>query len=325
MIGNMIQTKRKEAGFTQAQLAELLGVTPPAVNRWEKDLSFPDAALLAPLARCLKTDLNQLFSFYDSLSDKERELVINKAMNMLLLENSEEALVFMDKVVKENQSDGDLYLGFAKVLLGAHAMRKSLDPLIYLDKIVEYYERAMVLLPDQTEKISYSLVTIYAELGNKEKAEEAWNRLSSKEYDKRWVHAEMLYSLKEYEASLTEAQKLVLENVIHLYRDINFLRNMYYLTGQDIMVTAADEMKAEFRVLFGLPEEIEAVFDLVNSIETKDKDEEENALTNHTEKCITQDTFSKCPLFKDVELGAEDSTTANAIFRLFSALNKLDK
>ena len=172
MIGNMIQTKRKEAGLTQAQLAELLGVTPPAVNRWEKDLSFPDAALLAPLARCLKTDLNELFSFYESLSDKERELVINKAMNMLLLGNLEEALIYMDKVVKENQSDGDLYLGFAKVLLGGHAIRKSLEPLIYLDTIVEYYERAMVLLPEQTEKISNSLVTIYAEMGNKEKAED---------------------------------------------------------------------------------------------------------------------------------------------------------
>ena len=69
MIGSIIQKKRKEAGLTQAQLAEYLGVTAPAVNRWEKDLSFPDATLLAPLARCLKTDLNELFSFYDSLSD----------------------------------------------------------------------------------------------------------------------------------------------------------------------------------------------------------------------------------------------------------------
>jgi len=48
MIGKIIQQKRKDAGLTQAQLAELLGVTAPAVNRWEKDLSFPDATLLAP-------------------------------------------------------------------------------------------------------------------------------------------------------------------------------------------------------------------------------------------------------------------------------------
>ena len=76
MIGKIIQQKRKKSGLTQAQLADLLGVTAPAVNRWEKDLSFPDATLLAPLARCLKTDLNELFAFYDSLSDKERALIV---------------------------------------------------------------------------------------------------------------------------------------------------------------------------------------------------------------------------------------------------------
>ena len=74
MIGSIIQQKRKEAGMTQAQLADRLGVSAPAVNRWEKDLSFPDATLLAPLARCLKTDLNELFSFYDSLRSEERRV-----------------------------------------------------------------------------------------------------------------------------------------------------------------------------------------------------------------------------------------------------------
>ena len=46
MIGKTIQIKRKNAGLTQAQLAELLGVTAPAVNRWEKDLSLPRRILL---------------------------------------------------------------------------------------------------------------------------------------------------------------------------------------------------------------------------------------------------------------------------------------
>lgn len=85
MVGEVIQKKRKEAGFTQAQLAEMLGVTPPAVNRWEKNLSFPDATLLAPLARLLKTDINTLFSFYDTLSEAERDAAVNEARNKLLI------------------------------------------------------------------------------------------------------------------------------------------------------------------------------------------------------------------------------------------------
>ena len=50
-------------------MAEYLGVSAPAVNKWEKDMCYPDASLLAPLARLLQIDLNELFSFHDSPPD----------------------------------------------------------------------------------------------------------------------------------------------------------------------------------------------------------------------------------------------------------------
>ena len=100
MIGEIIQQKRKEAGLTQAQLADRLGVTPPAVNRWEKNLSFPDATLLAPLARILNTDINTLFSFYDTLSDIERESAVDEARITFLKSVEHEGLSFIDKVIK---------------------------------------------------------------------------------------------------------------------------------------------------------------------------------------------------------------------------------
>lgn len=35
----MIKEKRLEKGYTQEQLAEFLGITSPAVNKWEKGVS----------------------------------------------------------------------------------------------------------------------------------------------------------------------------------------------------------------------------------------------------------------------------------------------
>ena len=170
MIGKNIQQKRKEAGLTQAQLAELLGVTAPAVNRWEKDLSFPDAALLAPLARCLNTDLNELFSFYDSLSEKERKLIVEKASHMLLESDDNKALSYIEGVLRQNLSDGKLHLEMAKALYGVHLLKKAYMPDIYLDRITLYYERALELLPEEEQEICSSLMSIYASLGNREKA-----------------------------------------------------------------------------------------------------------------------------------------------------------
>lgn len=38
-INEIIHQKRLEQGFTQEQIASLLGVSTPAVNKWEKGVS----------------------------------------------------------------------------------------------------------------------------------------------------------------------------------------------------------------------------------------------------------------------------------------------
>lgn len=38
-VGEVIREKRKELGLTQEQVARRLGVSAPAVNKWEKGIS----------------------------------------------------------------------------------------------------------------------------------------------------------------------------------------------------------------------------------------------------------------------------------------------
>ena len=59
----VLKEKRKAAGLTQEQVAKRLGVTAPAVNKWEKGSTYPDVTLLPALARLLGTDLNTLMCF----------------------------------------------------------------------------------------------------------------------------------------------------------------------------------------------------------------------------------------------------------------------
>lgn len=39
-VGEVIREKRKELGLTQEQVARRLGVSAPAVNKWEKGVSL---------------------------------------------------------------------------------------------------------------------------------------------------------------------------------------------------------------------------------------------------------------------------------------------
>ena len=77
-LNEVIRTRRQALGLTQEQLAQKLGVSAPAVNKWERNLNYPDITLLPALARTLGVDLNTLLSFQEDLTDQEIGLFLNQ-------------------------------------------------------------------------------------------------------------------------------------------------------------------------------------------------------------------------------------------------------
>ena len=55
-----IKTLREQKGMTQAELAEIIGVTDKAVSKWETAKGLPDISLLEPLAAALGASLPEL-------------------------------------------------------------------------------------------------------------------------------------------------------------------------------------------------------------------------------------------------------------------------
>lgn len=58
VIGNKIAKARKEINMSQAQLAQLLFISPQAVGKWERGESIPDILTFNRLAEILGVDLN---------------------------------------------------------------------------------------------------------------------------------------------------------------------------------------------------------------------------------------------------------------------------
>ena len=86
-IEETIRERRLAKHLTQEQLANYLGVTAPAVNKWEKGISYPDIRLLPALARLLDTDLNTLLSFQDDLTEQEVALFLNQVSQTIRQQN----------------------------------------------------------------------------------------------------------------------------------------------------------------------------------------------------------------------------------------------
>ena len=62
-IGEIIRKYRKEKNMTQEDMANRLGVTAPAVNKWENGKTMQDIMLLSTIARLLGISLDTLLSF----------------------------------------------------------------------------------------------------------------------------------------------------------------------------------------------------------------------------------------------------------------------
>ena len=114
-MNNIIRQKRLEKGFTQEQVANYLGVTTPAVSKWEKGTTYPDITLLPALARLLDTDLNTLLSFKDNLSDKEVALFLNKVTETIEKEGFDAGYLLVMEKIKEFPTC-DLLIGNVAVL-----------------------------------------------------------------------------------------------------------------------------------------------------------------------------------------------------------------
>ena len=61
ILGKNIQAMRRKNGWSQAVLAEHLGVTPQAVSKWEQSKTAPDLSLLPKIASVFACRIDDLF------------------------------------------------------------------------------------------------------------------------------------------------------------------------------------------------------------------------------------------------------------------------
>lgn len=218
-MNDIIRQKRLEKGFTQEQVANYLGVTTPAVSKWEKGTTYPDIVLLPALARLLDTDLNTLLSFKDNLSDKEVALFLNKVSETVEKEGFNAGYSLAMEKIKEFPNC-DLLIGNVAMLLGGFlnfsgkkAEKKYQEGIENLHKLAS--KSKDVNVREQSQGI------LISKLIEKEKYDEAQEILDtfSKEswVDRKQLQANLYIAKNEYSkaAQLTEEKLLSATNEIH--------------------------------------------------------------------------------------------------------------
>ena len=151
-IGSVIKKYRKEAGYTQEEMANRLGVTTPAVNKWENRNSKPDIELLSPIARLLHISLDTLLSFQEKLTDFEIGEFIQKMDKMFSEEGYEKTYQWAVNTIKKYPNCNLLIWQIAVMLDSRRIIGECDNPDKYDEQINAWYE---IALNDEEEKIQH--------------------------------------------------------------------------------------------------------------------------------------------------------------------------
>lgn len=95
-IGNTIKNYRKKCGLTQEQVAIAVGVSKPAVSKWESCNAYPDITLLAPLARLFGTTVDSLLEYNMFLSEEQINEITVKFENAISIGGWDKAMTYAE-------------------------------------------------------------------------------------------------------------------------------------------------------------------------------------------------------------------------------------
>lgn len=220
-INEIIHERRLAKGFTQEQVANYLGVSAPAVSKWEKGTSYPDIVLLPALARLLDTDLNTLLSFQSDLSEKEVALFMNEVSETIDKNDFETGYLLAIEKLKEYPTCDLLVSNLAMLLDGALMFHgnKNDSKEKYQEKIESLYYRAAqskdITIREQAQSC---LISKLMEREDYEQAQEILNTLPQKSsVDKEQIQANIYIAQEKLEtaARITEEKLLSVTSVIH--------------------------------------------------------------------------------------------------------------
>lgn len=230
-IGKIIRKYRKEKNMTQEEMASRLGVTAPAVNKWENENSLPDIMLLAPIARLLGISLDTLLSFRGELTQEEINAIIYEMDERLKAAPYEECFQWVKEKLEQYPNCEGLMLS-AAVVLNAQLMLQELPTAKgYEDYILSLYERVL-RSGDEALRIraADSLFAFYMRRKQYDRAETYLEYFSSQNPDKKIKQAE-IYSGT---GRMQEAYKAYEELLFEAYGRISMsLNGMYSLAVRD--------------------------------------------------------------------------------------------
>ena len=225
-VGEVIRKYRKSKNMTQEEMARRLGVTAPAVNKWEHGNSLPDITLLMPIARLLGISTDELLAYQQELTAEEIGEILKRATTMLEEMPYQDAFAWAKERLEEYPNCESLILQMAVLLDAERTIQEIPDPETYDAYISACCGRA---LQSKDEKIrngaADSLFHFYMKKREYEKAGEYLNYFSEQDPARKEKEAQLYSETGQVE----EAYKTYEHLLFSEYQRVNGIFHGMYL------------------------------------------------------------------------------------------------
>ena len=221
-IGDVIRKYRKEQNMTQEEMANRLGVTAPAVNKWEKGNAYPDVMMLAPIARLLHVTLDELLGYREEITEEELQGYV-QTLNAKLQTQSYEDTFLWAKGIIEQYPNCYILIWQLIVILDTQRMFQDIaDEEQYDAFITSCYERVLDSKDEQIRNCAAdSLFHYYIRKEEFEKAERYLLYFSEQNPERKRKQA-LIYSKTN---RIEEAYKVYEELLFSNYQMISMVFN----------------------------------------------------------------------------------------------------
>lgn len=256
-IHTVIQQRRRALGLTQEQVAEYLGVTTPAVNKWEKGSTCPDIGLLPPLARLLEIDLNTLFSFHTELTPQELTHFCKEVTKIIREQGFAAGFSAAQEKIHTYPNSDKLLHTLALQLQGllAAAGLEDDQAMAYMKKIDAWYEKLTNSdEPAIRNGACFMLSSRAIGEGQYDKAQEYLDRMPSRGDipDKRPLQASIYLGRQQPEEALKILQQFLISTVSDVQSVLYRLIDANIALGDENAAAYAAEKTAKLAEIFDL-------------------------------------------------------------------------
>ncbi|HAX53118.1 helix-turn-helix transcriptional regulator [Muricomes intestini] len=230
-IGEVIRKYRKSKNMTQEEMANRLGVTAPAVNKWENGNSLPDIMLLAPIARLLDITLDTLLSYQEELTLEEINNFTYELDDKLKNGTYENGFQWAKDKLQQYPNSEMLTFRMIQRLDAQRAVKDIPDSADYDNYICDCYVRILDSKDEELRNIAADLLfNLYVRKEQYDKAEK-YLTYFSKENPERKRKQALIYSKTN---RINEAYKAYEELLFTGYGMINLIfHSIYMLAMQD--------------------------------------------------------------------------------------------